>query len=108
MLALVQTDSEPDPPCLHAASKRSSRSGGPALRRNRNDRFGSDATELAEATRPLMSAVPPIATINWTRRICSVMPLPIIQGGLYSITPSAKSALDHYEVAQALVLHHLI
>ena len=27
-LALVQTDSEPDPPCLHAANKRSSRSGG--------------------------------------------------------------------------------
>ena len=35
-LALVQTDSEPDPPCLHAANKRSSRSGGPVLRRNRS------------------------------------------------------------------------
>jgi hypothetical protein len=45
-LALLQTDSEPDPPCLHAASKRSSRSGGPVLRRNRS---GSNAKSALKA-----------------------------------------------------------
>ena len=49
--------------------------------RSWNDRDGSDATELAEPTRPLMSAMPPIATARYVTGLLnlSVLLSPICQ-----------------------------
>jgi len=46
-----------------AGQRRASQQSGPV-----HVRVGSNSTELAEATRPSMSAVPPIPTVNLLRR----------------------------------------
>ena len=57
--------------CLRASTKKDSTTGGSAAVRDFDPayvRFGSNSTDAAEATRPFMSAVRPIATVNSMRQ----------------------------------------